>query len=92
MAITLTAPQVVVIARALADAEHYRRDSAAAWCIGCAASPDGCCPAHVAYLAWAHAYRDLATELAPVMNRSAGRDVCPPRPARTNPAETGEDQ
>jgi hypothetical protein len=78
--LALTEPQVIVIAKALADAEHYRRDSAAAWCTDCAASPDGCCPDHVAYLAWAHAYRDMAAELAQAAN-SAGRDVPSPRPA-----------
>jgi hypothetical protein len=80
MAIALTSAQAVVVARALADAEHYCRDSAAAWCIDCAAAPDGCCPDHVAFLAWAHAYRDMAAELAQAAD-SAGRDVCAPRPA-----------
>jgi hypothetical protein len=80
MATVLTSAQAVVVARALADAEHYRRDSAAAWCIDCAAVPDGCCPDHVAYLAWAHAYRDMAAELAQTA-KVAGRDVSPPRPA-----------
>jgi hypothetical protein len=80
MAVTLTPAQAGVVARALADAEHYRRDSAAAWCTDCAAAAAGCCPDHVAYLAWAHTYRDMAAELAQAAN-SAGRDVSAPRPA-----------
>lgn len=81
MIITLTDVQAVVIAKALADAEQYRRDSAAAWCADCAARFGGACPDHVAFLAPADAYRDLATEIAHVITYSAGRDVCPPRPA-----------
>jgi hypothetical protein len=80
MAIALTSAQAAVVARALADAEHYRRDSAAAWCSDCAAAAAGCCLDHLAYLAWAHAYRDMAAELAQTAN-SAGRDVPAPRPA-----------
>jgi hypothetical protein len=79
--VTLSADQVAVMAKALADAEHYRRESAEAWCADCAAAaPDLACPDHTAYLAPANAYRELAAELARVTN-AAGRDVPAPRPA-----------
>ena len=77
--LTLTAAQAAVMAKALTDAEHYRRDSATAWCADCAAMPDGSCPDHLAFLAPASAYRELAAELAQATN-TAGRGVCPPRP------------
>jgi hypothetical protein len=80
-AVTRTAAQAAVITKALADAEHYRRDSAAAWCAYCAAAQNGACPDHVAYLAPANAYRELAAELAHVLTKTAGRDVPAPRPA-----------
>ena len=78
--VTLTAAQATVMARALADAEQYRRDSAATWCADCAATPEGACPDHLAYLAPANAYRELATELAHT-TKSADRDVPASRPA-----------
>ena len=78
--VTLTAAQATTIAKALADAEHYRRDFAAAWCVGCAAAQGGACPAHLGYLAPANAYRELAAELA-LITKSADRDVPAPRPA-----------
>ena len=34
-AVTLTAAQTAIVAKALADAERYRRDTAAAWCANC---------------------------------------------------------
>ena len=77
--VTLTAVQATTVARALADAEHYRRDSAAAWCAGCAAAQGDACPAHLGYLAPATAYRELAAELAHI-TKSVGRDVPAPRP------------
>jgi hypothetical protein len=79
-AVTLTAAQATIMARALADAEQYRRESAAAWCADCAAAQGGACPNHLAYLAPASAYRELAAELAHA-TKSAGRDVPAPRPA-----------
>ena len=90
-AVTLTAAQAAVIAKALADAEHYRRNFAATWCADCAATPGGACPCHLAYLAPANAYRQLAAELA-LNTKSAGRDVPAPRPASEPlPLTTGED-
>jgi hypothetical protein len=77
--LTPTAPQAAVIVNALADAEHYRRDSAAMWCAACAATPGGACPAHLAYLAPASAYRELAAELAHATN-SPGPSVGALRP------------
>jgi hypothetical protein len=77
---TLTAAQADVIARALADAEHYRRDSAAMWCADCGATPGEACPCRLAYVAPANAYRQLAAELA-LITKSAGRDVRASRPA-----------
>ena len=91
MAVTITTAQATVMVKALIDAEHYRRDSAATWCADCAATQDGACPDHVAFLAPADAYRELAAELAHVLTNSAGRDVCPPRPAsEPTPATTRE--
>jgi hypothetical protein len=70
--VTLTADQAAVVVRALADAERYRRESAETWCADCAsAAPDGACPDHLAYLAPANTYRELAAELAHMKN--AGR-------------------
>ena len=92
-AVTLTAAEVAVITRALADAEHYRRDSPAAWCADCAPTQDGGYPDHLAYLARANTYRELAAELAHATN-AAGRDVPPPRPTSDLgpiPLRTGED-
>jgi hypothetical protein len=81
MAVTITTAQATVMVKALIDAEHYRRDSAAAWCAGCAVAPNGACPDHVAFVAPAGEYRELAAALATALTQSAGRDVCPPRPA-----------
>ena len=67
--LTLTAPQAAVMARALADAERYRRESAATWCADCAATQDGGCPAHLAYLAPASAYRELAAGAGSYLNK-----------------------
>jgi hypothetical protein len=78
-AVTLTAAQATVMARALADAERYRLESAARWCADCAARKGGACPCHLAYVAPADAYRELAAELAHMTNM-AGRDVRAPRP------------
>jgi hypothetical protein len=79
-AVTLTMAEAAVITRALADAEQYRRDSTAMCCADCAAMQEGACPDHLAYLAPAIAYRELAAELALATN-TAGRDVRAPRPA-----------
>jgi hypothetical protein len=78
--LTLTAAQAAVVVKALIDAEHYRRDSATAWCADCATTQDGACPDHVAFLAPVSAYRELAAELAHSVS-TAGRDVPAPRPA-----------
>ena len=75
--VTLTASQATVMLKALADAEHYRRDFAAAWCADCAATRGGACPDHRAYLAPADAYRDLAAELVHVLTQY-GRPWCLP--------------
>jgi hypothetical protein len=79
-AVTFTAAHAALIARALADAEQYRRDAAATWCADCAAAQQRACPNHLAYLAPANAYRELAADLAHV-TKSAGRGVPPPRSA-----------
>jgi hypothetical protein len=65
--VTLTAAQAVVIARALADAEQYRRDRGMAWCADCAASPAAACPGHLDELDRADAYRDTAAGLARIL-------------------------
>lgn len=72
-AVTLTAAQAAVMVKALVDAEQYRRDSAAVWCAECAAAQDGACPDHVAFVAPADEYRELAAELAHVLTNSASR-------------------
>jgi hypothetical protein len=69
MAVAITAAQATVLVKALIDAEHYRRDAAAAWCANCAGTQDGACPDHVAFLAPADAYRTLAAELAHVLTQ-----------------------
>jgi hypothetical protein len=79
-AITLTAAQAAVIARALAEAEQYRRDIAKTWCADCAAAPGGACPAHLAYLGPADAYRHLRDMLARMV----------PQPHTERPATVAE--
>jgi hypothetical protein len=81
MAVTLTEASAEVVTRALVDAEQYRWDSAVAWCADCAATQDGACLSHVAFVAPADAYRNLAAELAHALVKSAGRGVPAPRPA-----------
>jgi hypothetical protein len=90
-AITPTAAQAAAIAKALFDAEQYRRDSAVAWCADCAAVQRGACPDHVAFIAPADAYRDLAGWLA-TATKAAGRDVRASRTGLgTTPATTREE-
>jgi hypothetical protein len=86
--VTLTAAQAEVMVKALVDAEQYRRDSAAAWCADCAAAQGRGCPEHVAFLAPADTYRDLAAELAYALTQSAGRGVPAPRPATVHSLAT----
>ena len=62
--VTLTAAQAAAVRRALADAEAYRRQRAAAWCADCESSPAGACTDHVDDLDAADGYRDLAAGLA----------------------------
>ncbi|MGH3222573.1 MAG: hypothetical protein ACRDPY_28405 [Streptosporangiaceae bacterium] len=62
-AVTLTAKQAAMAARALADAEGYRRLRADQWCSDCETAPEGACEDHVNDLDLADAYRDLAAEL-----------------------------
>jgi hypothetical protein len=69
----ITRGQARKVRRALADAEHYRRDSAPAWCPDCAASVDGACRDHLEDLDRAEAYREIATQIVPVLTKSAGR-------------------
>lgn len=64
--VTLTAAQAAAIRRALADAEVYRRQRAAAWCADCGSSPAGECADHLDDLDAADAYRDLASGFARV--------------------------
>ena len=79
MAVPVTAAQATVLVKALIDAEQYRRDSAVAWCADCAATQHGACPDHVAFLAPADAYRDLAGWLA-TATKVAGCDARTSRP------------
>jgi hypothetical protein len=64
MTFTLTPAQAAVVASALTEAEQYRRDTAKAWCSFCATAPDGACPAHLAFVGRADAYRSLRDNLA----------------------------
>jgi hypothetical protein len=61
--VNLTAEQAATVRRALADAEVYRRQRAAAWCAGCESSPTGKCTDHMDDLDAADAYWDLASGL-----------------------------
>ena len=70
--VSLTAAQAAAVRRALADAEVYRRQRAAAWCAGCESSPVGECTDHVDDLDAADAYRDLASGLARVRAEPSG--------------------
>ena len=80
MAITLTLSQAAVVARALVDAEHYRRDSAAVWCADCAAAPEGCCPYHLLI---------SPGRVSPGPGRRACARREPSRPLRRSPTTTG---
>ena len=68
-AITLTTAQAAVMAKALVDAEQYRRDTAATWCADCAASPDVACQDHLEDLDRAEAYSEVAAELVHVLTK-----------------------
>jgi hypothetical protein len=63
--VTLRGPQVATVRQALADAAVYRRSRAAAWCPRCETAPDAACQEHVADLAAADAYDQLAREIGP---------------------------
>ena len=52
-----------VLARALADAEAYRRERAGAWCADCQGHPAGACETHVDDLDQADAYAGLGRQL-----------------------------
>ena len=52
-----------VLARALADAEAYRRERAAAYCYDCASSPMEACETHLDDLDQAGAYAELGRQL-----------------------------
>jgi hypothetical protein len=76
-AVTVTTAQAAVVAKALEDAEGYRRLRADQWCGNCEAAPQGACDDHLNDLDLADAYRDLAAELASVLpqQRGGGRDA-----------------
>jgi hypothetical protein len=67
--IVFTAGQETVVARALADAEAYRRERVEAYCYDCQRHTAGACEDHLNDLDQADAYRDLAAELARVLPR-----------------------
>ena len=56
--VVLNGDQAATVAQALADAQQYRRDRAAAWCADCQGHPAGACED----LDQADAYRALAAE------------------------------
>jgi hypothetical protein len=62
-AVRLTPVQAATVLRALADAEAYRRQQAAAWCADCTRHPAACCDEHVADLDQADVYAALADGL-----------------------------
>ena len=59
----LTGAQWELTLVALADAETYVTDRAAAWCEACESAPEGACQEHVNDLDQADAYRQLAREI-----------------------------
>jgi hypothetical protein len=67
--VILTAAQYAIVAQALADAETYRLQRAAAWCEDCKTHPAGACEEHLDDLDAATAYHETGGELA----REAGR-------------------
>lgn len=62
--VTLTAGQYAVVAKALADAEQFRRERAEAWCEHCDNHPSGACDRHVDDFDAADEYRQAAEGLA----------------------------
>jgi hypothetical protein len=60
---TLTGAQLVIVLTALADAETYVTERAAAWCDACESAPEGACSEHVEDLDQADVYRQLAREI-----------------------------
>ena len=64
-AVTLTAAQAAAVLRALADAEVYCRQRAAAWCADCESFAGRECTDHMDDLEAADACGDLAAGLAP---------------------------
>ena len=52
-----------VLARALADAERYRRRRVEDWCADCAGSPAEACDTHLDELDQADAYAELGRQL-----------------------------
>ena len=65
--LTLTKADVVRIARALADAEDWRRLRVDQFCARCENAPEGRCDEHQADLDLAGRYHDLAADLAAVL-------------------------
>lgn len=61
--VTLSGAQLVIILTALADAETYVTERAAAWCDACESAPEGACTEHVEDLDQADVYRQLAREI-----------------------------
>ena len=70
--LTLGRADGAVIMRALADAGDYRHLRASQWCARCEAEPDGACGEHLADVALADTYRDLAGRLADVLAAPEG--------------------
>jgi hypothetical protein len=70
--VTLSKADAETIARALADAEGYRRLRADQWCMNCETAPQGACQDHVADLDLADAYRDLGVVFADVLPEPPG--------------------
>lgn len=60
---TFSPAQYEIVARALADAEAFRRERAEAWCEHCDNHPSGACDRHVGDFDQADEYRQLAAEL-----------------------------
>lgn len=85
--VTLTAARAAALRQALADAEVYRRQRAAAWCADCEPSPAGECMDHMYDLDAAGAYRVPASGLARVRTEppEGGRDASPAHLRREDP-------
>jgi hypothetical protein len=100
--IRLTAVEAATIAKALADAEAYRREQGGQLCTDCSGHPAGLCEDHAGDLDAADEYQDLAAELSDVVPLPGeappdGAPACTcdnpdcPDPVHTSPREVDDE-